>query len=585
MPKNRVQVNPLAGPVPLTPRAAPVDTFHRPDEVPQNEGPDQMAQLTAALGQVAPALFRAGDLQHAEQTAKQMSEGELAILADKKLQNRKALRDAVANGQIPAARNPWFYQGMRQQVYRIEGEKFDSALRDAYAQSDARNEGDISDFLGGFTSKYMESIGADANDPEVARILTPAVERSQAHLLDVHRTEREHAIQETVEQNTGVEIGQILDHMDDSNSQGKPEFYAKTIHGLIEEQYKNGLDGTRSNEIVASAVARKAVEKLDTSYLNILDEIPSGPDGKSRLAQVGYVRDLRRKTEESIYHALEENDRVSSKRAKDEKDTAVGSLQTKIFNTLLSAPGTDIKGDLRLLSQYDPDAAQKAYGWQQSQINGVDNVVEDPVVVVSLTAKTFSGEGSLSEIMDAMRQGSITKQTATKLAENIERSKEFRSTLRDSTVQELYKSLGQAVRGSDATFKESDAINATRAQNDFLQYLINYKKSNPTASEGDVLKYGVEIQKTLLGIYAAPAVEGAKVQVDSKTAFIADPEAVDWEQSPIFKPDELTKASIEYNQTKGTSGVIAKLAARLGIPASELYQAQLLLAKPKPKTK
>jgi len=581
MPKNRVQVGPLPGPAPLTPRATPVDTFHRPDEIPRAQGPSQLDQLAAALKDLSPSLFAAADIQHAEQTNKELSEGEQAILADKRLQNRKALREAVARGELPAARNPWFLQGMRQQVYRIEAEKYDQALREAYARSDSRNEDDISDFVGGFTEKYMEGVGADPGDPEVARIFTPSVERSQSNLLSHHRTARDQAILLQVEQNTDTEIGLLLDNMEQSG--GSPEFYAKTIHGLVQDQYLNGLDGTRSNQIMAGAIARKALLTLDSSYLDLLDQIPAGRDGKNTLGQIGFVKDLRRETEESIFRGLDERDRINAEKAKEEREAAIDAGQRSIFQKINTDPGADVSQELQQLAEVDPKAAQEAYGWRQAHINGADNIVEDQDTVVEMTAEVFGGNGSLAKVMEAQRKGKISKQTATKLAENLERAKEFRSTLRDSTVQELHRALGQTIRGNDLDFKESNAINATRAQNEFLNYLMSYKKSHPEATEGDVLKYAVEMQKTLLGVYAGEALEGAKVKVDQNSAFIVDPAAVDWQRDLIFEGDSMNKAVMEYNESRGTSGAIKRLADRLGIEPKKLYLAQLALSR-KPKS-
>jgi hypothetical protein len=544
-----------------------------------------MQQLATALGHLAPSLFATADIQHAEETQKQLSEGEQAILADKRLQNRKALREAVANGTIPAARNPWFMQGMRQQVYRIEGERFDQGLRTAYAQSGSRNQDDISDFVGGYTQEYLKNLGGDSNDPEMARIFTPMVERSQANLLSAHRTERDQAIQATVEQNTDTEIGLILDNMDESG--GSPEFYAKTIHGMVNDQYQNGLDGTRSNQIMAAAIARKAGEKLDTSYLDLMDKIPAGPDGKSTLAQIGFVKDLRRKTEESIYHQLEEQTRVNAKLAKDQKDAAKTKGLSDGFNAIIQNPLADIRPILKDLAEADPEAAEKLYGWRQSHINDANkDVIEDPDKVVSLTGKVFAGNGDLGEVLDAQRHGSISLSTATKLAENIDRSKEFRSTLRDPTIQELHKNLGMVIKGSDTDFKNTDAINAGRAQNAFLEGMTNFKRDNPKASDLDIIKHGRALQKELIDTYANGAAidAGNAIEITSKNVLIADPSSVDWERKAIFKPDEIRKAVEEYNATRGTSGVLVSAANHVGVPVADFYKAQVRLSStPKPK--
>jgi hypothetical protein len=587
MAKDRVQVGPLAPPPKIIPQARPVDTFHRPDEALLPTGPSQTRQLVEALGGLQPSLNRYADVAMAEETQKQLSAGEQAVLADQRYQNRRALKDAVASGKIPAAQNPWFLQGMRQQVYRIEGEKYDVALRKAYAESDSRNNEDISDFVGSFTSKYLEGVGADPSDPETARILTPLVERANANVIDRHRAERDQAHEQAVEDNTSIEIGLQLDKMGETG--GSPEDYAHLANGVIQEHMQNGLDGTKANQILAQAIRAKAEDSLDTNYWNVLDHVKTG---SGTVAQIAAIKEMRRASEERIFHQLEENDRVSSKKTKDDREAATRATLGSVFQKIIDNPSTDIKDDLKVLADSDPVAAEKAYGWQQAQINGADNIVEDQPTATALTGKVYSGNGDLSEVMDAQRLGLINAATAKDLAKNIERSKEFRTVLRDPTINELHKSLGQQIRGSDSTYTEANAINGARAQNQFLKALMTYKKDYQDSHNGsdpsdlDMLKYGRDYQQQLIEIYAPDAVDQASetMKLDAKSALLLDPEQVDWNRKPILTSQDIT----EYNTNKGQTGTVVDLAQHLNVDVRKLYMAQLRIhqaeaAKPKPK--
>jgi hypothetical protein len=302
------RITPRLAPAPkLQPRATPIDTFHRADVPLRNEGPSEMLQLTQALGQFQPTLQNlAVNAQNRENT-KQRSAGEQEILAQKHLQTRKALGEAVRSGKIPAASNPAFLEGMRRQVYRIEAEQYDQALRKAYAESNSRNEDDITSFMSGFTSKYIEGLGGDPTDPELAKIFTPAMEASQSNLLNRHRAERDRVVELQAEENTDREIGLTLERMrGDSGfilgATSTKQAYASKIHGIVQMHYENGMSGTRANEIMAQAIARKAIEENDTEYLELLDMIPTGT---GTLGQIGRVKDIRRATEQSIWGNLE----------------------------------------------------------------------------------------------------------------------------------------------------------------------------------------------------------------------------------------------------------------------------------------
>lgn len=583
MAKDRVQVQALPGPQPITPRAAPVDIYHRPDVQGPPRGPSEMDQLVGALSDLQPTINQYASIKHAEDVQQQMSEGEKAVLADKRLQNRSALREAVANGSIPAARNPWFLQGARQQVYRLQGETFDRDLREAYAQSDARNGDDIAGFVSSFTQEYLKNNEADPADPEMAKILTPAIERSQANLFNHHRAERDQAIEKSVIDNTDREIGMLLDRSEELAT--VPEVAGPMIQNILDEQYKNGLSGTVSNEIAAKAIARKAELSLDPSYLDVLDNVTVG---KGTLGQIGWVKDLRHDTEAKINQQVEQNDRISAKQNKQQTEDATKDLLTEGFNSLIDNPTADIKDTMRSLALVDPEAAQKLYGWQQSQINGQDKLNVDESMEVALTAKVFAGNGDMREVINAHRAGLISTDTAKKLAENLDRSKEFRSPLKDPTVSELHRNLGVTIRGSDANFKEVDAINAGRAQNQFLEALIKYKKTNPQATELEVMKYGTELQQTLLGIYAKDASADAKDSVDlnPESALVLPPDSVDWSKKPIFATrEELVKAAQDYNAGLPNS-VFERLAAHLQVEPQVLLKVQArLLANPPTKKK
>ncbi len=590
MAKQRVQVQRLPGPPKIVPQARPVDTFHRPDVGLLPQGPSEGQQLAEALSQFQPTLLNVAVNMKNRDNRQKMSEGEQLVLADQRYQTRRALGDAVHRGEIPAARNPAFLEGMRQQVYRLEGERYDVALRKAYAESNSRNEENITDFVSGFTSKFIEGVGGDPTDPELARILTPSIERSQGNLVNRHRAERDAALEAQVEENTETEIGLVLDRMaGDPNvilgSTSAQEAYAAHIHGIVQTHYENGLSGARSNEIIARAITRKAEEQGDTGYLDLLDQIPSG---SGKVGQIGRVKDIRRATEERIYSRLEEQDRISSKLASARIAAETNAALVEGFNSLLADPKADLSPVLSRLSLIDPEAAQKLYGWQQSQINGQDNLTEDDDISVALTGKVFAGNGDAQEILDAHRLGLITKDTASKLMENVDRSKEFRSPLKDPTVNELHRSLGTTIRGSDSSFREADAINAARAQNQFLEEMYKFKRDNPSASGLDVLKYGRSLQKEMIDTYAKEAAQtaGDSVELTLETALIAAPESVDWRRKAIFSMDQIVAAGSEYNTSRGTSGALAALAAHLDLTVEEtkqMYDAQVRLASAKPK--
>lgn len=576
MAKQRIPVGPLAPPPALTPRATPVDTFHRADTKLLNQGPSEMAQMAEALGQFDPALQAiAVNAKNRENVVKD-DEGQQQILRDKHLQTVKALGDAVRNGEIPAAANPAFLNGMRKQVYRIEAERYDAGLRDDYAKSNSRNTEDITSFMAGHTQKYLEDLGADPQDPGLRNILLPAIERSQANLAANHRAERDQAIELQVEQNTDTEIGLLLDHMDAGG--GDPAQFAQAIHAVVQEHYQNGLSGTKGNLIMAKAIARKAKERKDSGYLDLLDMIPGG--GGGTLGQIGSVKDIRREAEEYVYSKLEQDDRVNAAVAKQAKEQATTAGLSQGFGALIDDPSADITEIVRNLNAVNPEAAEKLTSWQQARINAADNVVEDPSVVVPLTAKVLGGDGKLEDIMAAHAHGDIKLTTAKELAGKIESSKDFRSPLRDPTVADLHKRLGLVISKSNEGGTEADNINAGRAQNAFLEAMLKYHKAHPDADDLDTLKYARGVQKELTDTYANEAALGAgeTVKITPENIRLAAPESVDWTRQPIYTMQELSAMHQEYSQMRGGAGQLVEVASHLEVDPAEFYTNQVRLA-------
>lgn len=125
--KDRVQVADLAQ-AQLRPDARPVDIYYRPQaEAVQQQGDSMITQLAQGLGQIQPKLMElAGsyiDKQAKEEAAQDNQTYRDALMKDADL-NKKAFKDLVDQGVIPAGASPWFQKGWREQQLRALGEKY-----------------------------------------------------------------------------------------------------------------------------------------------------------------------------------------------------------------------------------------------------------------------------------------------------------------------------------------------------------------------------------------------------------------------------------------------------------------------------
>lgn len=123
----------------MRPTAAPVDTF-APDE----SGPDKLAQLAHALGQVSPAVAQLGE-QFAQRGQQQDQADAQAAVSEAVRNGAKTYGDAVKRGAIPASASPWYRMYAKKQFGQLMAGQMASDLQ-AAASKDLANATDLSQF-------------------------------------------------------------------------------------------------------------------------------------------------------------------------------------------------------------------------------------------------------------------------------------------------------------------------------------------------------------------------------------------------------------------------------------------------------
>ncbi len=586
MAKQRLPAQPLQGPPPITPRATPVDTFHRPDVAMPNQGPNEMTQLAEALGKWSPVLANI-----ATQNGKEARQGEFdsGKLEADRYSTRKALKEAVDKGLIPAARNPDFRAGMEDQSARIMGRQYDEALRESYAQSNTQHTEDITSWIGGFHEAALKKAGIDPNDRAAAQVLAPLINQSHANLAQYHRAKRDQVIAQEALDNTYQEVQGILSNQDAISKQHAEFPYvvaspSSLIKARVDDMVARGMNGTQANRTAIDAVADYAMDHLDNNALAHLHEVDTG---NGSLGSTQYGRDKIRSAENYIFTKVEENDRKSATNHVRMQKIQADALKTEGSDYLRTFDFAKADEVWAKLNEVDPDEAAKFDGWKQARITNAGNHLEDNVVKHTLTTNVYSGFGNVDDINDAWASGKITDKTAEDLIKNVEKNKDFRSPLRDPVLGKMYDRLGQSLaKTAGAGEYGAGALISQQGQTAWLVKVAQYRDANPTKSDADINAYAQTIFTQVAAEFNPTAAEQAgsvDLALSPRTVFLMDPSRVEWESQPIFKPDELKQAAAEYDASRGTSGILVQMAGRLSTPekpvsAKSLLTAQKLLA-------
>jgi hypothetical protein len=599
MAKERIQVGGLPAPPRITPRAQPVDTFHRPDEELIARGPTQEAQLAEALGQFQPTLQSIAVNAKNRDNVVQRSAGEQAILADKRLQTRQALGEAVRSGKLPAAQNPAFLEGMRRQVYRIEGEQYDQALRRAYAESNSRNENDITDFVSGFTSKYIEGLGGDPSDPELAREFTPRLEASQANLFARHRSERDQAIEHEAEENTGTEIGLLLDRMSQDpayilGAKGTQEKYSQLIHGVVQTHYENGLSGTRSNEIVARAIAQKAEEAGDPSYLDMLDQIPGG---SGPIGQTQFAKNLKYDTANRINSAYLSSHSHQNELIKAEKDKAKEDFQGQFIIASNTDPDFNLKDWVLKSATIDPSLAASITAYDSARRSASVAVTENPPEVAGLWSRVYDVAHPLThtDVVQAATDGKINGATARELSQEIGKRGTY-SILDDDAFKLFSGKVSASIGGGEYVRTPEQARQANEGQLIFNRQMSEFMSKNPNATFEEKMAKGEALMNTIVPRFVSSkaTVSDPTAELDSTDelrkvvsvpeALAAPVNAFDWQTDQFYTDlPSFDQAIKKYNASQGKDGSLVRLAEKYGVDPQTIITKQRALLRNQPK--
>lgn len=527
--KDRVQVADLAQ-AQLKPDARPVDIYYRPQAEAVQQAPDSMiSQLAEGLGKIQPKLLEVAgayiDKQSKEETAQGNQAYRDALMKDADL-NKKAFKDLVDQGIIPAGASPWFQKGWREQQLRALGEEYGRDVTLAWNQNgDLKNSDDpgkLNQFLAKQSQAFREKIkasGGEFRPTELTEVLDPLIDHYNHNVGQEHVRFRVGEIEKQVDTLSRTEVARWATRTD-----LPVEERARGIQEAIDKQYANGLPGSKSRQIMAEAVMDAAATSKDPSMLSLLDHLKTGdavlskdPQVRAKMEQVQDHIAERQRNDQRWQWAKDEHDyheKVTKPRAEvswkwtmqqhqwasDQHDRAEQerTLNAALGDEIRQDPTQDLRQSERFqkLSKLDPMKAQQMLHFQQVYLGaGEDVQSDDKNSVFQISKDLYTGATDPIELKNRLINGytlgrQMTRRTFEKLNEEILQYQEGRKDpiLGSPEMHQLqdgiYKGIVKDVNGQ---FGEP-AVRASMSAAEFYGWAREWSKGHPGATVSDFRK-------------------------------------------------------------------------------------------------
>ena len=456
----RVQVADLAQ-ARLTPEANPVDTYYRPQEKAVPLPVDStVAQLAQSLGSLRPQLVELSGKYLDNQAKEENSAGNeayrAALLKDGDL-NKKAFKDLVDQGVIPAGASPWFQKGWREQQLRTMGDDYGRDLTLAWnANGDLKNTDDptkLREFLANQQKAFREKVGSTGGafrPTELTEVLDPIMDHYNKSVAGHQINHRVEEIQKQVETNTAIEVGRLA-----IRGEMSPEDRATGISTTVADLVSKGLSGSRANQIVTDAVVNAAVAGQNADLLTVMPLIKTG---SGVLGETNYAKAKLHEAQQSIQRTKEHeaqmvwtesehkyqievvrkradeqwgHQQVMWKQAKEDHNrvTEERALSGSVAAFISRDPVADYRGtkEFKRLQELDPMKAEHMIAFHRQWIGSTEEQAraDDKTSYVSLMRDIYAhpNEFESERLERSFLSGMITKQTYQQFHEDLRRAK------------------------------------------------------------------------------------------------------------------------------------------------------------------
>lgn len=392
MAKRRIQVGSPVGASPIRPAASPVNTFA------QTGDGQQLDQLARALSQLSPAVARYSDTLAQASAEKDFAEGQRK--ARDLAANAKEFKDAIRKGQITPDQSPWFMAGLREQFGRLAADKMNRALVVAVAQDETMQSTTNPSDYDGFASKFLNDWQEKNVDPRDrdAQFDRGFGSKAEAYIADTGRQFASQLASRVVLHAGNAHFSEVMNSVIlergrnvDSASIGS----ALTV--LNDDAVSRGVSGELVNDMTVEAVVAAAKLHNDSSILDILDNVKSGPSGRNGRASLSTTRAGSAAIEDAQNQIATENQAANNREYQNTvqaRDKAVDSLLTDAVTLLEKSSdphSVDLKAIRERMTLVAPEKVPMLHQFQDAWSDRT--LSDDPLQVAALYRRIYTPNG------------------------------------------------------------------------------------------------------------------------------------------------------------------------------------------------
>jgi hypothetical protein len=177
---------------------------------------------------------------------------------------------------------------------------------------------------------------------------------------------------------------------------------APRMQAMLDSVISNGMAPRQANETVVQAVIGAALDSLDPSMLDVLDQLTTG---NGPLGNIGWVREDRANAEDRILDRLWERDRRQHTLEEQAREEAGRLALQDGLTTLMSDPSADIEDFVTAARNAgNPGAATTLLALQETMLDRQVNVRTDPDVYTDLRLQVgrAASDGDYSAVEQAI---------------------------------------------------------------------------------------------------------------------------------------------------------------------------------------
>lgn len=503
------------------PRATPVDTVGKARAFQESANPARLAYDAppdaggGLMGLVDALKSVHAPLQEAAQTyMKQVSEEDILAGKQEAIKSLTTWGEAVKNGTVPPDASPWFMKGYKEQKGRIEGRNIYADALTAYESSPVPNSDDpkaLNNFIQANIAARLDGI----TDPDVLRGLQPQIEQATNQLVNHHIAERSKAVAEAAEMQTGAEIGQLAD----KHRSAEGGLNVAALHAdlrLIERrQIALGMSPAKINKLMIDTVVEKAKQTGDVALLDVLS-IPRTEGGKDAPGFTTYGLQKTDAAAQAIWSMRTQLDDHKVKLENRETKKKADQSMREGLELLSVNPSVPLSEPfLKEGSKYDPDFRIKMNTARGALIAGKRQGHDNDVA--ALDKKLYFGDGTVDDIVTAVRNGWLDDGEARIRMDNLARKDRY-ATSHSNHLRVLGIEVGGIDslinQGSHAVLKNFGAVDGLKST--LYVEAFSWFDKNPKGSVGEFQTHIKKIKKDSLDSILAEDLAPAPPAADPK---------------------------------------------------------------------